>query len=218
MYSDNFTLSMSEVNTMKGGVMKSNNKLKDNIITLDFSFTDSENPFIATEEYKNVLKGGSLNNLNADSDSLGVTYNGGGKDDSSSELFENDSDLLDDEFSDSSSSTDEIIDKVDFENSEESDFTSYEKYKKSQKKPAHKSSAPHHAESSDKMPSSDEKKSKYVFSESSEPVMSNKMHETSSINTSDVQVLNVKSAYNKQARTKKGSKKSKKGSKKGSKY
>jgi hypothetical protein len=215
MDSDNFTLSMSEVNTMKGGVMKTNNKLKDNIITLDFSFTDSENPFIATEEYKKVLRGGSLNNLNADSESFGITYNGGGSN-SSSELFENDSDLLDDEFSTSSSSTDEIIDKVDFENSEESDFTSYEKYKKSQKKTGHKSYAPHHSQSSDKMPSSDEKKSKYVFSESSEPVMS-KMHETSSINTSDVQVLNVKSAYNKQARTKKSSKK-RKGSKKGSKY
>jgi hypothetical protein len=217
MYSDNFSLSMTEVNSMKGGSMKSNNKLKDNIITLDFSFTDSENPFIATEEYKKVLKGGSLNNLNADSDSLGVTYNGGGHDDSSSDLFENDSDLLDEDFSTSSSSTDEIIDKVDFENSEESDFTSYEKYKKSQKKSGQKSYAPHHSQSSDKMPSSDEKKSKYVFSESSEPVMSNKMHETSSINTSDVQVLNVKSAYNKQARSKKVSKK-KKGSKKGSKY
>lgn len=208
MYSDNFTLSMSEARTMKGG-----NKLQDNIITLDLSVSESENPFVATEDYKKVLKGGSLNNLN-ESDSFGLTYNGGGHDDSSSDLFGDDSDLVDEEFDTSSSSTDEIIDKLDFENSEESDFTSYEKYKKSQKKSTFQK--PQHTESSDRLPSTEEKRSKYVFSESSEKVMNNKLYETSSINTSDVQVLNVKSAYNKQARTKKSSKKNKKGSKKGS--
>jgi hypothetical protein len=212
MYSDNFTLSMSEARTMKGG-----NKLQDNIISLDLTVSESENPFVATEDYKKVLNGGSLNNINTDSDSFGLTYNGGAHDDSSSDIFGDDSDLIDDEFSSSSSSTDEIIDKLDFENSEESDFTSYEKYKKSQKK---HSQRPQHTESSDRMPSTEDNRSKYVFSESSEKVMDNRLYETSSINTSDVQVLNVKSAYNKQARSKKVSKKkgSKKGSRKGSKY
>jgi hypothetical protein len=236
MFSEDFSFSMTEAytdklkKTMKGGTNNSS------IISLDITVSDSENPFIATEEYKKVMQGGSIkiNTHQSDSDSFGVTYHGGALDDSSDE-FDSGSELIDDEFSTSSSSTDEIIDDIEFSQSEESDFTSYERYKKNKDKkksstqspfqrppqqPAPQQSAPQQeTQSSDKLSTSDEKKdekSKYVFSKSSDVVMDNNNYETSSLRTSDIKVLNVKSAYNKQSRSKKGSKK-RKGSKKGSK-
>jgi hypothetical protein len=231
MFSEDFSFSMTEAytdklkKTMKGGTNNSS------IISLDITVSDSENPFIATEEYKKVMQGGSIkiNTHQSDSDSFGVTYHGGALDDSSDE-FDSGSELIDDEFSTSSSSTDEIIDDIEFSQSEESDFTSYERYKKNKDKkksstqspfqrPPQQSAPQQETQSSDKLSTSDEKKdekSKYVFSKSSDVVMDNNNYETSSLRTSDIKVLNVKSAYNKQSRSKKGSKK-RKGSKKGSK-
>jgi len=249
MYSEDFTFSMSEVipknKPMKGG---------SNIIKLDLTVSESENPFVSTEEYNKVMKGGVnkfldndsfdlSNNSENDSDSFGVSFHGGAND-SSSDSFDSSSSV---DFSSSSSSTDNIIDELDFENSEESDFTSYEKYKKQQKKHKSPFQKPHQSsdrmpshkkEESDRLPSSDKvnkpqensdslssatqsemNRNKYVFSKSSDVVLSNNNnYETSSLNTSDIQVLNVKKHYNKQSRSKKGSKKtSKKASKKSSK-
>jgi hypothetical protein len=254
MFSEDFSFSMTE---QRGGA---------NDISLDITVSEMD-PFINTADYHKAMKGGSIR---FNDSSLAIQ---GGADDSSSDIFSDSDDSLEDTYSSDSSSTDRIMDEVEFTYSEVSDYyNSYDQYKREQKKLEKK--APHNSrqpsrqkleETSDSLssftdtrgsvdqPSSKsssssdsifktdtkssdsnatDSKSNTMTSESSEKTNSmpkqsraryvfsdtsvNNM--TSSINTSDIKVLNLKSALSRGK--KKGSKKTskKKGSKKGSRY